>query len=71
MVWGVIRIGIFTASFLVGLTLSGSGGGLENSKNDRIQPVHEKLEIPCSQKKLLVFRGERLSEKVQGSESFF
>jgi hypothetical protein len=45
MVWGVLRVGIFSISFLVGLLYFGSPGSTADSDDRRTDVVRENLKL--------------------------
>ena len=59
MVWNLIRIGIFLASFLVGLIFFGSGASSAESKAVAVQGASEPIEIRCNGNKLVLVRAGR------------
>jgi len=69
MVWGFIRIGIFTGSFLLGLMFSGSGQ-TAHLNNDRAQPVVHNLELRCRENRIVVVKQDR-SSRSERNQYFF
>ena len=66
MVWNLIRIGIFLASFLVGLMFFGSGASSAESKAVAVQGASEPIEIRCNENKLVLVRAGRPHDPERG-----
>ena len=65
MVWGVIRVAIFTGSFLLGLMFSNSGASSAASKIDAVHAGRSAAEVQCRDRHVvLVDGGEKVVPKV-------
>ena len=68
--WGIIRIGIFSGSFLLGLMFSGSGQA-GHANNDQTQPVVQNLELRCRENRIVIVRNHDRSSGSAKKEYFF
>ena len=59
MVWGFIRVAIFTGSFLIGLMFFDSDGSRAASKIEGVHGDREAVEIRCTDRNMVLVRGER------------
>lgn len=59
MVWGVIRVAIFTGSFLIGLMFFDSDGSPAAAKFEGVQSHTESVETPCVDRNMVLVRGGR------------
>ena len=57
MVWGFIRVAIFTGSFFIGLMFFGSGGSSADSKIVVVQGRQETVQARCSDTKVVLVKG--------------
>jgi hypothetical protein len=56
MAWSYVRVAIFSAAFIVGLLLSGSGGRSVELKISTTQNVRESNNKPCVDSNLTLIR---------------
>jgi hypothetical protein len=60
MVWGLVRIAIFTTAFLIGLLFSGSGGSPAAPKVEHLHAIPGAVQLKCLQSKPNVLRSVRM-----------
>jgi hypothetical protein len=58
MMWGFIRVGLFSVSFLVGLVFFGHGGYSARSTSSNVQGRTRAIEFKCPPNKVVLWRGE-------------
>jgi len=58
MMWGLIRLGLFSASFFAGLVFFGHGGYSERSTSSNVRGQTRAVEFKCPPNKVVLWRGE-------------
>jgi hypothetical protein len=58
MMWGLIRLGLFSASFFAGLVFFGHGGYSERSTSSNVRRQARAVEFKCPPNKVVLWRGE-------------
>jgi hypothetical protein len=60
MVWGCIRVAIFTGSFLIGLMFFGSDGSSASVKAQFVEGKPQAVQLQCTDRKMvLTYRHHR------------